>query len=222
MKKGITLSLTALAVFGAACGGAASNDHSTMNHNSMNHNAMNHNAPASANANNHMNHGSMTSDADAAAAPYDLQFIDTMTHHHEGAIEMSALVLKKSQNEELKKFAQTIIDDQRREIAEMKNWRAKWFAGKPPAKNMELSGMADSMRMMTTGDMKNLEAAGGKDFDLLFVELMSVHHEGAVVMAREAQARAEHAEIKTLAGQIAKAQEAEIKMMNDWKAQWSK
>jgi uncharacterized protein (DUF305 family) len=41
-------------------------------------------------------------------------------------------------------------------------------------------------------------------------------------MAKEAQGKAEHAEIKTLAGQIIKAQEAEIKMMSDWKAKWSK
>jgi uncharacterized protein (DUF305 family) len=35
-------------------------------------------------------------------------------------------------------------------------------------------------------------------------------------------ARAEHPEIKTLANQVIKEQEAEIKEMADWKSKWSK
>lgn len=216
MKKGILLSFVAVIAFialGAACGQTASNDHSTMDHNTMNHNGMNHNT---------MNHTEMTSDANAASAPYDLQFIDTMTHHHQGAVEMSEVVLKKSSNEDLKKFAQKIIDDQKKEIAQMKDWREKWFAGKPAAKNMEMAGMKDSMKMMSGDAMKKWEALSGKEFDLMFLEMMTDHHKGAVIMAKDALAKAEHAEIKTLAGEIIKAQEDEIKKMAEWKTAWSK
>ncbi len=104
----------------------------------------------------------------------------------------------------------------------MKDWREKWYSGKPAAKNMEMSGMADSMKMMMGGEMKKLEDATGKAFDLMFLDMMSPHHAGAVVMSKEALTKAEHPEIKTLANQIIKAQEAEIKMMADWKAKWSK
>jgi uncharacterized protein (DUF305 family) len=218
----ITLSLV---VFGAACGNSSTVDHSKMDHNTMDHNSMNHNSmPVNSNASmnsnmdhNSMNHSMMKSDPNAASAPYDLQFIDTMIHHHEGAVEMASMVVKKSANEELKKFAQKIIDDQKKEIAQMKDWREKWFAGAPRAINMEMAGMADSMKMM--GDqMKKMESATGKEFDLLFLEMMIPHHEGAVKMAKEAQQKASRAEIKTLAAGIIKAQEAEIKQMNDWKA----
>ena len=41
-------------------------------------------------------------------------------------------------------------------------------------------------------------------------------------MAKEALQKSEKPEIKTLAGQIIKAQEAEIKMMNEWKEKWAK
>lgn len=222
MKKVILLSLAfTLAVFGAACSQTANNDHAGMNHNGMNHNSMDHSA---------MNHNAMPmnsnqmsqmqSDPNAASAPYDLQFIDTMTHHHEGAIQMAETVLKKSQNEDLKKFAQKIIDDQRKENARMKQWREQWFAGKPAAKNMAMPGMADSMKMMSGDEMKKMEAATGKDFDLMFLEMMIAHHKGALEMSKEAQTKAEHAELKTLAGEIIKEQEAEIKQMTDWKTQW--
>ena len=164
----------------------------------------------------------MKSDPNAASAPYDLQFIDTMSVHHQGAVEMAGMALKKSQNAELKTFAQKIIDDQQKEIAQMKAWREKWYAGKAPAKNMEMSGMMDSMKIMARDRMKMMEAMNGKDFDIHFLDMMTPHHTGAVTMAKEALTKAEQPELKTLANQIIKSQEAEIKMMADWKAKWSK
>jgi uncharacterized protein (DUF305 family) len=109
--------------------------------------------------------------------------------------------------------------DQQREINEMKRWREQWFAGKPSALNMEIAGMADSMKGM---NMTRLNTASGKEFDVEFVNMMTPHHQGAVVMAREALTRSQHAEIKTLANQIIQAQEAEIQQMQNWKTQWSK
>ncbi len=191
-----------------------SNANSMMN---INGNSMN------MNSNSNMSGMSdMKSSPNAASQPYDLQFLDTMTHHHQGAIDMAKMALMKSQNAELKTFAQKIIDDQNKEIAQMKGWREKWYAGKPPAMNMEMPGMGDSMKMMMGDGMKKFEAATGKEFDLMFLDMMTPHHAGATTMAKEALTKAEHPEIKTLANQIIKAQEAEIKQMADWKAKWSK
>ena len=169
-----------------------------------------------------MNHSDMKSSPNAASQPYDLQFLDRMTHHHQGALDMAKMAVDKMQNAELKAFAQKIIADQNKEIAQMKEWREKWFAGKPEAMNMEMPGMGDSMKMMMGDGMKKMEAASGKDFDIHFLDMMTPHHAGAVTMGKEALTKAEHPEIKTLANQIIKAQEAEIKMMANWKAKWAK
>jgi uncharacterized protein (DUF305 family) len=83
---------------------------------------------------------------------------------------------------------------------------------------MEMPGMADSMKM----DMTKLSNSRDKAFDLAFIEMMIQHHQGAVLMAKEALTKSERQEIKTLAGNIIKAQEAEIKMMTDWKVKWSR
>ena len=223
-----TLFLLATLVFAAVglvgCGQSGSNANS-MNHNSMmknsnssmNMNGMDHNSMPM-NSNMSMDHSEMKSSPNAASQPYDLQFIDTMTAHHKGAVDMAKMVDGKTQNPEIKKFASQIIADQEKEIAQMKDWREKWFAGKPAAMNMEMPGMMDSMKM----DMAKLSNAKDKDFDLAFIGMMTPHHAGAVLMAKEALQKSEKAEIKTLAGQIIKAQEAEIKMMADWKAKWSK
>ncbi|MBA4125096.1 MAG: DUF305 domain-containing protein [Acidobacteria bacterium] len=195
-----------------------SNANSMMNLNGntmMNGNSM-------SNSGGMMNRSDIKSSPNAASQPYDLQFIDTMSAHHKSAIDMAEMTVKKSNNAELKTFAQKIIDDQKKEIAQMKDWREKWYAGKPEAMNMEMSGMNDSMKMMMGDEMKKMEAATGKDFDIHFLDMMTPHHAGAVTMAKEALMKAEHPEIKTLANQIIKAQEAEIKMMNEWKKRWSK
>ena len=217
--------LTIAAIAFAACNQTTSNGNSAANHGGMHNgssNSMNHNSmPMNSNMSG-MDHGSMQSSPNAASQPYDLQFIDTMTNHHQGAIEMAEMALKKSNNAELRAFAQKIIDDQKKEIAQMKDWREKWYAGKPEAVNMQMPGMMDSMKMMAGDEMKKMEAASGKDFDVHFLDMMTPHHAGAVTMAKEALARAEHPEIKTLANQVIKEQEAEIKEMADWKSKWSK
>jgi uncharacterized protein (DUF305 family) len=155
----------------------------------------------------------------AASAPYDLQFIDTMSVHHQSAVDMAKMAEMKTQNAELKAFARKIVEDQNREIAQMKQWRDSWYPGKPLAINMEMPGMNDSMKGM---DMRKMETASGKEFDLMFIDMMTPHHEGAVTMAREALTKAEHTEIKQLSEGIIKAQESEIKKMQTWKSEWSK
>lgn len=237
MKTGIYAGLiltVALAILGAACQPSSNvNTNSstnqimmnrnamTMNSNSMNGNSMvNQNSMAMNDNSNMSSMSDMKSSPNAASQPYDLQFLDTMSHHHQGAVDMAKMAVEKASHPELKAFVQKIIADQNKEIAQMEEWREKWFAGKPAAMNMEMSGMSDSMKMMSGGGMKKMQAASGNDFDLHFLDMMTPHHAGAVVMGREALTKAEHPEIKTLANQIIKAQEAEIKMMADWKAKW--
>lgn len=226
--------LLGLAIFAGACQNAANTTSvSTANANQSANAANQTNSSAARDSHgshatmNHdmagMNHAEMmTSDANAASQPYDLQFLDTMTAHHQGAVEMAEMILRKSSNAELKVFAEKIIADQKKEIAQMKDWREKWFAGRPRALNMEMRGMADSMKDMMGDGMKKWEAMTGTDFDVRFLEMMTPHHVGAVEMSREALEKAERQEIKTLANQIIKAQEAEIKQMADWKAKWTR
>lgn len=185
-------------------------NHGGMDHNTMNHNAMNH---------SEMNHSEMKSAPNAASQPYDVQFLDTMIAHHNGAIEMAKGAAAKAGSAELKTFAAKILSDQTREVGEMEKLRSQFYAQTPAAVNMEMAGMADSMKGM---DMSKLNAGNGKVYDLEFINQMMPHHEGAIVMAREALTKAERSEIKTLANQIIQAQTAEIKQMSDWKSQWSK
>jgi uncharacterized protein (DUF305 family) len=60
------------------------------------------------------------------------------------------------------------------------------------------------------------------DADVTFAQSMIVHHQQALEMSKLADGRASDQEIKTLAGQIEKAQDPEIKTMQSWLTSWGK
>ena len=216
-----------MGLFAAACQNTATNnttantntnmaghDMSNMNHNMSN---MNHDM-SNMSGHDMMN---MNSDPGAAEAPYDLQFLDSMIHHHNGAIMMAKMVLGKTERPELKAFAQKVIDDQSKEIDYMKQLREQWYAGKPQAVNMEMPGMVGGMKIMTGEHMKEMDQMPPAHFDDHFLNMMIAHHEGAVTMSKEAQKKAEHPEVKQLADKILEAQEPVIEQMKKWKEMWS-
>ena len=55
----------------------------------------------------------------------DIDFLKGMIPHHQGAIDMSEELIKKSKDPELKVFAQKIIDAQKAEIKMMQDWLKK-------------------------------------------------------------------------------------------------
>lgn len=222
MKNTQLIILTAalgVLTFVAACNmqkSANSNANAGMNSN-MSNMPMNHDLGNM--SHDQMDHSMMKSSPNAADAPYDLQFLDTMIAHHEGAVVMAKGLDGKAQHAELNTLAKNIIGDQEKEIAQMKKWREEWFAGTSPAINMEMAGMNDSMKGM---DMKKLASSTGNDLDLEFIKQMIPHHQGAVIMATEALQKSQKNDIKTLANGIIKAQNAEIKQMQGWQAAWKK
>ena len=57
---------------------------------------------------------------------FDLTFLEMMTEHHSGAIEMSETVIADGENPEVVQLAQEIIDAQQTEIDQMAEWRSAW------------------------------------------------------------------------------------------------
>ncbi|MFN6526794.1 DUF305 domain-containing protein [Nostoc sp. ChiSLP03a] len=177
-----------------------------------------------------MNHGggmmnhSMGMDLGPADANFDLRFIDAMTPHHQGAVEMANVAQQKSKRPEIKKLADNIIKSQNQEITQMKQWRQTWYpkAGdKPMAYNSQMGHMMEmSSDQMKTMMMSQDLGAADAEFDLRFINAMIPHHEGAVTMAQDALSKSKRPEIKKLAQEIVKAQDIEIKQMQQWRKAW--
>lgn len=79
-----------------------------------------------------------------------------------------------------------------------------------------VSSMASGMHM----SMTELEGKTGDDFDAAFIADMIEHHQGAIDMAKLANSRAKHQEIKQLSNDIIAAQQAEIEQMRKWQKTW--
>ena len=58
------------------------------------------------------------------------------------------------------------------------------------------------------------------DFDLRFIDGMTPHHQGAIVMAKDVQQKTKRPELQTLAANIITAQNKEIAEMKQWRQAW--
>jgi len=73
-----------------------------------------------------MDEGRMVALEDLQGQGFDLAFIETMSEHHEGAIEMAETVLAEGENAEVAQVAESIIEAQRAEIDQMRQWQQDW------------------------------------------------------------------------------------------------
>lgn len=141
----------------------------------------------------------------------DANFAMGMVAHHEQAIEMAQMVLDKpGVDPRVTELAQNIKDAQGPEIETMKSWLDAWgVSGSMGGMNREMGGT------MSEADMAALEAATGEEANTLFLEQMTVHHEGAIEMAKVQLQSGENPDALALAQQIIDDQMTEIAEMKD-------
>jgi uncharacterized protein (DUF305 family) len=172
-----------------------------------------------------MNH-SMAMDLGPADADYELRFIDAMTPHHQGAVEMAKEAQQKSQRPEIKQLADNIIKAQNQEIKQMKQWRQAWYpkAGdKPMAYDAQMGHMMEMSPEQKQAMMMSMDlGAADAQFDQRFINAMIPHHEGALTMAKDALSKSKRSEIKQMAQDILTSQQKEIDQMKQWQQAWYK
>ena len=144
----------------------------------------------------------------------DLMFAEMMIPHHEQALEMSALALENSTNESVRDLAQRIIAGQNPEIEQMQSWLdasggAGGHHGGGGMGNMDTMG-----GMASEAELALLATFSSPDFDILFLELMIDHHEGALDMVRMIR-NSSNDEVRALAEEITRIQREEIAEMRD-------
>ena len=169
-----------------------------------------------------MNGGGMMGSFDEDR-PFDLQFVDQMTMHHEGAIMSSEHMISDSKRPELRELAENIEENQSEQIDRMQEWRDEWHPDAEQTSGMP-AGMMDEMmdEMMGDGMMERMmggsmqEMMGGGATDEMFLRMMIPHHEMAVDMSEKALEEAEHPELKDLARKIIDEQTAEIELMEGY------
>lgn len=153
----------------------------------------------------------------------DRHFIENMIPHHQGAIEMAQLAPSRATHSEIKKLAESIIQDQTREINQMRTWYKAWYGADVPAASSGMvsdrsGGMGMHHGMSMEAELAALKEA--PDFDREFIRQMIPHHRMAVQMAQMLSNRTTRPEMQNLAQSMIKSQRSEIAQMQQWNQAW--
>jgi uncharacterized protein (DUF305 family) len=166
-----------------------------------------------------MHHGStgaMSSPAPDASAGHnaaDVTFAQMMIPHHAQAVEMSDMILAKQDiPAPVTALATRVKQAQGPEIQTMTEWLADWNEPTSVASGQAGHSMTG---MMDAASMKELQDAQGTEAARLFLEKMTAHHQGAIMMARTETTGGKDPRAVQLAEAIVASQEAEIKEMRD-------
>lgn len=159
-----------------------------------------------------------------AEGSVDAGFARDMVVHHEQAVEMSVLVRDRTDDPDVRQLALDILLTQQHQAGQMTGWLAAW--GLPPRSAtppMTWAGDHDhgstpgpSMPgLVSDAEMARLADATDETADRLYLALMIPHHVGGVEMAELAVERADQPAVRTLAGAIVRAQEAELTLLRE-------
>jgi len=177
------------------------------------------------------------------AGSVDAGFSLDMQAHHRQAVEMSTLVLDRSDDEVLRAVARDIQLTQQQQAGQMYGWLEQWGLGQgrtepvmgwmagheaaPGMSGHDMSGhevavtsdglgsVAEMPGMATPDQMAALEAADGVEAERIFLQLMTTHHVAGVQMAQVAAAEADDAQVRHLASAMATGQQAELTVLGD-------
>lgn len=160
----------------------------------------------------------MVSSLDEEGKPFDLQFIDQMIPHHEGALMSSEHMISNSKRPEMRHLYENIQKSQSEQIEQMQEWREEWY-GEDAGQSSGMMGDGQTGSMMGNngmmgGSMQGM--MGGNALDTMFLKMMIPHHQMAVDMSDEALSKAEHPELRDLAQKIRDEQSSEIELMQGY------
>jgi len=120
-----------------------------------------------------------------AYTPADVKFMQGMISHHAQALEMTALLRKQSESEDMAKLGLRIELSQADEIDMMQTWLRARGEDATDVHAHHAHGATLMPGMLTPEEMSLLSEAKGTAFDSLFLELMIKHHEGALIMVED-------------------------------------
>ncbi|MGZ4681946.1 MAG: DUF305 domain-containing protein [Acidimicrobiales bacterium] len=156
----------------------------------------------------------------------DVGFLTDMSDHHDQAVTMALSTYNRTTDPTIRSFAQDVLIFQRYELGLMSAYladrgavRPDYDADRPAMAWMGHTMTAGTMTGMATDDqLAALAAATGPDLDLMFLDLMTAHHQGGIEMADFAAAHAADPRVRTLAERMASVQTSEVQEFDQYRA----
>jgi uncharacterized protein (DUF305 family) len=143
---------------------------------------------------------------------YDQSYMRRMMAHHAQGIELALIGVERAGDPHLRNLARLMAASQTGENRIFEQWWQSWFG--PVSAICSPDEMASMPGMLSRDEMASARYADGRDFDALFVRLMTAHHAGAIRMADEAMRRAADLRLELMAQGIRHNQRGEIELMH--------
>ena len=143
----------------------------------------------------------------------DVEFMQGMIAHHAQAIVMSRMAESHGANPQVQKLSNKIDQSQIPEIHIMQVWLTRNGQFAPDTASWHHVMMAG---MLTTTQLKELDAAKGVDFDRAYLQMMIQHHAGALKMVEDlfnAPLAGQEVDVNVFANDVVTAQTTEIGIM---------
>jgi uncharacterized protein (DUF305 family) len=150
-------------------------------------------------------------------------FARDMSLHHGQAVEMGMLAYQRASNAEVRNEGYDIALTQQGQIGTMKAWLDKWHVSRAssdspmawmPNGAKELGPDNRMPGMATDAELSRLNSLTGRDFDILFCQLMIRHHLGGIHMVEAILKVTSNPDVRTLAQAIKDGQQKEITIFN--------
>lgn len=143
----------------------------------------------------------------------DVEFMQGMIAHHAQAIVMSKMAEANRANPQVLKLSMKIDQSQMPEITIMQDWLRRHGQFAPDTSSwhhMQMEGM------LTADQMKALSEAKGVDFDRYYLDMMIMHHAGALKMVNDLFASplsGQEVDVSVFANDVMTSQTGEIGIM---------
>ncbi|UYQ61768.1 DUF305 domain-containing protein [Streptomyces peucetius] len=183
--------------------------------------------------------GTTAADRTPTGASADAGFARDMSVHHQQAVEMSFVVRERTENDEVRRLAYDIANTQANQRGMMLGWLDLWGLPKldADAEPMDwMSAGADGASghsghgggheagdgdgdgplmpgMATKAEVEQLSRLSGKQAEILYLQLMIIHHNGGIAMAKGCVDRCEVRVERDLAQGMVDAQASEVELM---------
>jgi uncharacterized protein (DUF305 family) len=150
-------------------------------------------------------------------------FTRDMITHHSQAIDMAMVAFQQGQLPDVRTLGLDIALGQQTQVGTMYRWLEEWkllpsgsrppMAWMPDGTGALVNGLMPGMA--TDDELDRLYGSTGKDFDVLFLQLMLRHHLGGIHMVDGVLEQSDRHEVVVLATRMKDGQQAEVEVLRN-------
>lgn len=144
-----------------------------------------------------------------SGSAFDVAFMRALIPIHEEAVEIALAATLNADHTELLQWNQVMIDRKSGQVRKMLAWLQE--AGASPGQRN--AGVVND-------PVKKMRTLRGADLEKVYLPMMAAHLQGSAALATLAVTKAAKPELRAMAQETVKAENAEVGMLKEWFKKW--